>query len=140
MLMTILDPIEIYDRGLGNLASLQGAERFIFMLLDFDNLMEMEGWDHFYLYDHHFAWYGEMKEWLLRIGDDESLAVLYDYESYLNAHGIKVSPSAINEFDYDSEAYSLACNQWRDRYCELRELRWSKTIAYLELQGIQVRD
>ena len=95
---TLLDPMEIYDKGLRDLASLQGAERLVFMLQDFDNVMEMEGWDHFFLYEHYFIWYSEMKEWLRKIRDKQSLAVLNDYENHLNARGVTLSPSEIERF------------------------------------------
>jgi hypothetical protein len=136
--VAVLDPMEIYDRGLRDLASLQGAERLLFMLQDFDNLMEMEGWEHFFLYEHHFIWYAEMKEWLHTIGENSSLAVLQNYESYLKARGVALSPSAIENSDARGEAHSLACNDLCNRYCELRSVRWARAAAHLESQGVRI--
>src|ERR1700722_11029429 len=93
-----LDPREIYDRGLRDLSCLRGAERLLFMLQDFDNLMEMEGWDHFFLSDSHLLWYSEMKTWLGAIDDAASSAVLGDYEGYLKARGVALSPREIANF------------------------------------------
>ncbi len=89
----VLDPKEVFERGLRDASSLKRTERLVFILQEFDILMEMEGWDHFFLCDHHFAWYSEMKEWLHMIGDAGSLAVLEDYEAHLEARGIPLGGS-----------------------------------------------
>ena len=39
----VLNASDIYRQGFADLSCLQGAERLIFMLQDFDNMMEMEG-------------------------------------------------------------------------------------------------
>ena len=137
--MKVLDPMEIYYRGLRDLTFLQSAERLLFMLQDFDNLMEMEGWEHFFRYQHHFIWYAEMKEWLHTIGENFSLAVLQDYESYLKVNGVELSPEAIANSDAMGEAHSLACNDLCNRYCELRSVRWAKAMVHLENQGIRIQ-
>src|SRR5690606_41187886 len=93
-----LDPSDIYQRGLDDLDSLEGPERLVFMLQDFDNMMEMEGWDHSFMNENHFRWYPEMKDWLKTIGDEASLAVLEDYESHLQARGVRLDPDEIQDF------------------------------------------
>jgi len=136
---TILDPLEIYDRGLQDLSVLQGPDRLVFMLQDFDNLMEMEGWDHFFRYEHHFAWYGEMKEWLHLIAERESLAVLESFETYLDGRGVPLlpdsmeSPTSTNDPDYESK-----CVQWCSLYSEGRGRRWARAAAYLRSQGVEL--
>jgi hypothetical protein len=133
----LLDPLATYDRGLSDLDSLVGAERLVFMLQDFDNLMEMEGWDHYFLHKHHFAWYGEMKRWLHQIGAEGSLAVLNNYESHVRSKGFEVSPSDIESLlTSEDELDHRSCPDWRDQYCALREDRWEKAIAFLRDQGI----
>jgi len=136
----LLDPMAIYDRGLAELDSLSGAERFVFMLQDFDNLMEMEGWDHFFLYEHHFAWYSEMKDWLRRIGDESSLAVLSNYESHVSSNGFEVSPSGIEALlKAKDENYYRTCPDWCGRYCDLREARWARASAFFMSQGLALQ-
>jgi hypothetical protein len=135
----ILDPIDIYDRGLRDFSSLQGAERLVFMLQDFDNLMEMEGWDHFFLYEHHFIWYCEMKEWLHLIGDRASLTVLEDYERHLTRYGVPFSPVGIQNFlNTQDNVYLCECPDWRGQYCELRRDRWAKAMAFFKCHHLEV--
>src|SRR5271166_6358426 len=131
----VLDAMDIYERGLRDLSSLKGRERLVFMLQDFDNLMEMEGWEHFFLYECHFAWYSEMKEWLSTIGDRASLAVLGEFETHLQGRGVPLSPSAFESFlNSGGDAYLRAYPDWRSKYCELRGTRWARASAYLESQ------
>ncbi|MCI0641028.1 MAG: hypothetical protein L0Y70_18285 [Gemmataceae bacterium] len=131
--------MDIYDRGLRNLSVLQGVERLVFMLQDFDNLMEMESWDHFFRHECHFIWYSEMKEWLRTIGAQESLVVLDNHEAHLKARGVELSPSEIETFlNSQDEAYMRACPDWRRQYCELRGVRWAKASAFLESQGLKL--
>jgi hypothetical protein len=138
-MVTILDPMDIYERGLRDLSCLQGPVRLVFMLHDFDNLMEMEGWDYFFLYEHHFFWYSEMKDWLRTIGDKTSLAVLQDFESHVRAHGVALVPSEFESFlNAGGDAYLRTCPDWRTQYCELRPARWAQASAYLEGQGLKL--
>jgi hypothetical protein len=135
----LLDPLAIYDRGLADLASLDGVERLLFMLQDFDNLMEMEGWDHFFLYENHFAWYAEMKDWLRQIGDEASLTVLSDYESRIRAKGFEVSPTGIEAWlQAEHEADDPGDPDWCGQYCALREARWERALAHMAGQGFAV--
>jgi hypothetical protein len=139
-MMTFLDPIGIYDRGVKDLASLAGAERLIFMLQDFDILIEMEGWDHFFLHEHHFIWYSEMREWLRIIGDFASLAVLDSYETHLKTNGVALSPIEIERLLNTQDNSSLqCCVDWGGQYCDLKEFRWAKASAYLEGQGLRMQ-
>lgn len=136
----LLDPLAIYDRGLADLNNLAGPERLVFMLQDFDNLMEMEGWDHFFLYEHHLAWYAEMKEWLRQIGDEASLAVLSDYESHVSSEGFELSPAGIEALlrSKDNEYYR-SCPDWCGQYCALREDRWARASAFLTSHGLALQ-
>ena len=133
----LLDPAAVYDRGLADLSSLQGVERVIFMLQDFDNLMEMEGWDHFFLYENHFRWYGEFKEWLFLLGDSASLSVLKDYENYLKAHNVGLCPREIENFLSSLEEAELSGQvDWREQFCALRADRWARATAFLRSRGV----
>ena len=135
-----LDPMTIYDRGLAGLDSLVGVERLIFMLQDFDNLMEMEGWDHFFLYEHHFVWYAEMKEWLRTIRETASLAVLGDYEGHVISKGFEFSPTGIDGLlRSKDEPYYRNCPNWCDQYCAFRASRWANASAYVESQGLMLQ-
>jgi hypothetical protein len=133
----ILDPLDIYDRGLANLASLEGVERYVFFLMDFDNLMEMEGWDHFFLHEHHFAWYAEMKEWLRKAEDQAALTVLADFEGWLHEHGLGLPPDE-DEYWTVEEAARDSVPDWCQQYCDLREARWARAIAYFERCGAKL--
>lgn len=139
-MITPLDPGDIYDRGLNELKALVGPERLVFMLQDFDNMMEMEGWEHFFLYEHHFAWYAEMKDWLSRMGAPSSLGVLSSFESYVRAKGFELSPSGIEAMlATHEEAEAEDGPDWREKYCELRDERWSAAATYLETQGFALQ-
>jgi hypothetical protein len=131
------DLIEINERGLQDKSTLNATEMALFILLEFDLLMEMEGWDHFFLYQHHFDGYEPMKSWLRKIGDEESLGFLADYESHLAQRGVSLVPRAIELFlNAQDDAYLNACPDWREQYVVLGERRWDKTSSYLERQGI----
>ena len=136
----LLDPLEIYDRGLADLDRLQGPERLIFILQDFDNLMEMEGWVHFFLYEHHVAWYAEMKAWLSRIGAEASLDILNDHEGYVLSHDCDVSPAGMEALlqAADEDEYNERLCEWTDQYCAHREDRWAKAAAFLSNQGLEL--
>ncbi len=137
---TLLDPHDIYDRGLDDLDSLRGPERLVFMLQDFDNMMEMEGWEHFFLYEHHFAWYEEMQDWLNRIGAASSLAVLSSYETYVHAAGFELSPAGIEAMlEAQEDAETQEGPDWCERYCDLREERWTAAAAFLVTQGFELQ-
>lgn len=129
-----LDPLAVYNKGLAGLDYLAGAERLVFMLQDFENLMEMEGWDHFYLYEHHFAWYAEMKDWLQQIGAVGSLAVLDSYEMHVQSQGFEVSPTGIEALLRSRGDQDLP--DWVGEYCALREDRWAKATALLASRGV----
>jgi len=136
----VLDPLAIYDRGLAGLDRLVGPERLVFMLQDFDNLMEMEGWNHFFLCEHHFAWYVEMKQWLERIAAVSSLAVLGHYENHLTREGFELSPTGVQQLlktkDAEDPEYHRNCVDWCGQYCAFRDDRWTKATAYLNSQGL----
>jgi hypothetical protein len=139
MMTQVLDPMDIYERGLRDLSSLRGEERLVFMFQDFDNLMEMEGWDHFFTYEHHFIWYAEMTESLRKIGDEASLCVLENYENHLKARGVGMSPGEIRTFlNSTADDYLAACPDWCGQYCELREDRWTKANTYFRNQGVEL--
>jgi hypothetical protein len=107
--------------------------------MNFDNLMEMEGWDHFFLYERDFALYPEMKAWLRTIGDAESLRILEDFESHLKSRGVPLSPKEIERFlNQQDNLYLQSCPDWEKQYIELRKQRWERVLGYLEKQGLSL--
>ena len=135
---TPLDPIEIYARGLRNLELLEGPERLVFLLQEFDILMDMEGWYHFFLYEHHFKLYSEMKDWLSTIDDRQSLVVLGDFEARLKSRGVPLESAEIETFFDSQDDYFRACPDWCEQYTACRAGRWQKAIAYLETAGLRL--
>jgi hypothetical protein len=102
--------------------------------------MEMEGWDHFYLYEHHFAWYSEMKNWLQQIGAATSLVILGEYEAHVRAQGFEVSSAGIEALMRSrDDSYFQRCPDWCGQYCDLREDRWARATALLSSQGVALQ-
>lgn len=123
----------VYEKGLEDLTSLQTHERLIFVLLDFETLMDMEGWDHFFMYEHSLAHYPELKEWLLKIEDHASFAVLQKFEQCVN------DPQALSSADaYERYCSSVSDTEringpdWRKDYSNLSEQRWGKVAEFLK--------
>jgi len=137
--MKVIDPAEVYDRGLRDPDALRGPERLVFILQEFDILMEMEGWVHFFLYERHFTWYDEMKDWLRRIGDEESLAVLLAYESWMRERGFDATPSAVERWLGTHGALEFREPDWVDEYTAIRERRWERARAHLAENGYLLR-
>lgn len=129
--MMVIDPADVYHRGLRDPDKLRGPERLVFILQEFDILLEMEGWAHFFLYERHFAWYDEMKDWLLRIRDEESLAVLLAYESWMRERGFGVTPTAMETWVEIGASPDVPEPDWADGYTAIREQRWERARAHL---------
>lgn len=137
--MKVIDPAEVCDRGLRDPDALRGPERLVFILQEFDILMEMEGWVHFFLYERHFTWYDEMKDWLRHIGDEESLAVLLAYESWMRERGFDATPSAVERWLQKPGAVELREPDWVNEYTAMRERRWERARAHLAENGYLLR-
>lgn len=134
-----IDPAEVYVRGLRDPDALRGPERLVFILQEFDILMEMEGWVHFFRYERHFSWYGEMKDWLRHIGDQESLAVLLAYESWMRERGFDTTPAAVERWLGRRDGVELPEPDWIDAYTTIRARRWERAQAWLAEHGYGLR-
>lgn len=134
-----LDPAVVYERGLRHPEALTAAERLVFLLMEFETLMNMEGWDDFFTsrWSHY---YPEMKQGLGAAGDTDSLEVLQDYERHLQERNVALEPRAIDSFlAAQDDEYFKKCRDWREDYGELSEKRWSKVRDYLGKLGFELR-
>jgi hypothetical protein len=130
-----LDPRDIYERGLADVASLSSDERIVYLLLELETYAAMEGWDHFFTTDK-LRFYSELKFGLLAAGDLKSLAVLEDYERHLAEHGVSIEPAAIDAFlcEQDDD-YFASGRDWYGDFDALTESRWKRVQEYFTLKG-----
>lgn len=134
-----LDPTDVYKRGLEDPASLSPEERFVYLLMELETLMNMEGWDHFFTSEHLMLYYGELNRGLELAEDDKSLAILKDYEEHLTGHRIELKANAIADFlSKQNDDYLTSCRDWRNDFEELTEGRWQKVTAWLNSRGIRL--
>ena len=42
---TVVDANEVYSRGLSDIAGLRDVERLVFILIEFETQMDLDGWD-----------------------------------------------------------------------------------------------
>jgi hypothetical protein len=137
--MTTLNREEAYSRGQGEFASLTPDERLVFLLVQFETLMDMEGWDDFFT-SKWSPYYSELKQGLVLAGDRDSLEVFEDYEEHLRTRGVSLDPEALDAFlTAQNNAYFESCRDWRDDYTDLATQRWSKVSEYLRAHGITLR-
>lgn len=139
MAATVLDPADIYERGLRDPEGLTSAERLVFILMELETLMDMEGWDHFFT-SKSARYYPELKQGLVASGDTDSLEVLEDYERHLSERNVPFHPSAIEDFlGAQDEKYLNNCRDWREDYSRLSERRWRKLREYLGTLGFALQ-
>lgn len=133
-----LDPMTVYERGLAQPEALTGDERLVYLLMDVEACMDMEGWDHFFMTDN-IRYYQELKHGLHVIGDSDSLEVIEDYEEHLRANGVAMEPDAIASWlrNQDDE-YLQGCRDWREDYAKLTGTRWDKVKGYLHRRDIEL--
>ena len=133
------DPKFVYKRGLQNPDSLTPEERMVYLIMEIETYMDMEGWDHFFTTDNMMCYYDEFKGSLELIGDADSLEVIEDYERHLARQGIPFYPAAIDAFLCDQDdAYFANCRDWREDHNGFIETRWRKVADYLRSQNIQL--
>ncbi len=72
-----------------------------------------------------------MKDWLRRIGDEESLAVLLAYESWMRERGFDATPSAVGRWLGKQGAVEFHEPDWVGEYTTMRERRWERARAHL---------
>jgi hypothetical protein len=139
MSATVLNPAVVFPRGLRDPEGLTVAERLVFILMEFEALMDMEGWDHFFT-STWSRYYPELKRGLAAAGDLESLEVLEDYEQHLRERNVALEPGAIDAFIVaQSDDYFRECRDWRDDYSELSEQRWRKVREHLGTLGLELQ-
>jgi hypothetical protein len=136
--MTSLDADEVLQRGLSDCESLSLLERLVFLLLEFEVLMDMEGWDDFFT-SRWSAYYPELKQGLVLAADEKSVEILDDYETHLKGHGVVLEPSALDKFLCSREnQYFVNCRDWRDDYAKLGSHRWSKVREFLRSHDVSL--
>jgi hypothetical protein len=138
---TIVDPSEVYSRvTLSSFDAAKSHERLVFLLVDFDVRMDTEGWDDFFTSESTFPRYPELKNWLDRIDDRSSLAVLEAYERAVRSAGYRFERSEIERWLVSQSDEDLAtAPDWRDQYAALATSRWAAARRYLEQQGVSLR-
>lgn len=137
-----LDPVAAYDKWLSAPETLTSDERLVSLVREFEILADMEGWYHFFTYDHYLCFYEEVKSGLQTVGDTDSLGVLADHEQYLRRHGVAMEPDAIEAFLFAQEAeasHDEAISDWGDEFNRHYETRWAKIAQYLQGRGIEMR-
>lgn len=138
---SVIHPARVYERGLIKPESLSSLERLVFLLLDFQNVIDMEGWDHFFMDEERLALYPELKQWLSDVGDRTSLAILEDYERHLGKHGIALEPNSLQAFlSRQKKSYFRSSADWRDLYTQAEDQRWQKVREYLNKHAVQLED
>lgn len=131
-----IDASDVFERGLKNPDALTEAELMVFLFLDLQIIMEMEGWDHFFATDR-MRFYPQLKSGLQRIGDAESLRVIEDYEALLGTHGVPMESDAIDSYVCGGLAEDDT-RDWREEYLAHTEQRWELVRRYLVQRGFQL--
>jgi hypothetical protein len=133
----IIQSLDCYLKALKDINALTSEERQVFILMEFETLMIMEGWDHFFTYDWHLKFYPELKQTLQIIDDNDSLSVLNNYEQHLYEKGVPIEAKAIENFVFSQElSYFRNSPDWTKLYNEFAEERWNKMSKYLAKKGI----
>jgi hypothetical protein len=137
--MRPLDPLLTYKRGLNSRTSLDDAELFVFAVMELEALMDMEGWEHFFCSPQSAGLYPTLKMWLAAAEDRASLAVLEDFERYLEANRVPMAPASIDQHLTTLDAASLAgLPDWRSRFAAVVEQRWDAISTHLKSLGIEL--
>jgi hypothetical protein len=137
--MRSIELVSTYQRGLSSRSSLDEAELFVFAVMDLENLIDMEGWEHFFCSPQAAALYPNLKTGLTEADDRASLAVLEDFERYLRANRVPLGPASIERhFTTLDDASLSALPDWRARFAEVVEQRWEAISAHLKSIGIEL--
>ena len=108
----VVDPMDVYQRGLKDPDSLSEEELIVYLLIELETEMDMEGWDHFFTTDK-LRYYPKLKSALQLIGDLASLRVINGYEAFLRSYGVPMRPDAITAFFRDRSAEIAHDRDWR---------------------------
>jgi hypothetical protein len=114
---------EVGQKGLENVASLTEMEWPIYIVSYFECIADMEGWDHFYLYN--MEWYPLLVDFLEQACDQASLSVLRDYEHHFVRLDVGFNSIEIGGFlNAPPKDYLANCPDWRDKFEVTSAQRW----------------
>jgi hypothetical protein len=129
---------DVCDRGFKNAASLAPEERLVYLLADLEALIDMEGWDHFFMTDR-MQYYPDLISGLRAAGDSVSVEVLQDYEQHFGGFGVSFEPEAIAKFlSEERDGYISSCRDWQRDFELAKETRWKKIEEYLSHRGYEI--
>jgi hypothetical protein len=139
--MRQLDPQEMYHRALGSndpAAVLDEVEMLVFVVMDLETYMDMEGWDAFFVGNQSHL-YPLLRQCLTAAGAARSLAVIDDYVAYHSTRGVPFEPEAIDELACrETEAVLRARPDWRSHFSDASGERWLRIGEYLRSRGIEL--
>jgi hypothetical protein len=137
--MNRIEPLDVLKRGQQNLAGLNDDEKLVFAIMQLEDMSVMEGWDHFFVYSDAFEHYELMKAGLVTAGDDVSVDILSEYESWLAASGVPFTADAINaHLETLTEEDLLALPDWQKRFEDRTGERWDLISAHLRRKGVEL--
>ena len=133
----MLNVDDILDKGLKRESLLTDHEQLIFAIAYLESLSDMEGWDHFFIYN--FNWYSKLIE-ALELSDDQlSLNVLNDYKQHFIKLGVPFQAKKIDGFLLIAdEQYFENCIDWRESFYEIADQRWNKVQLYFNRLGFEL--
>ncbi|MCE9546138.1 MAG: hypothetical protein K8T25_11540 [Planctomycetia bacterium] len=135
----VIDTLRVYEQGVEDPDNLSRDERMVYLLIEFQTYIDMEGWDHFFQTDK-MRYYKELKGALKKIKDIDSLSVIENYEQELRSNGIAMDPTEISEFlDSQEETYLSNRCDWRESYSQRSDERWQKCREYLHKKGFELK-
>ena len=137
--MKRMEPFDVLKRGQQDLAGLNDDEKLVFAIMQLEDLSVMEGWDHFFVYSDAFEHYELMKAGLVAAGDDVSVDILSEYESWLAESGVPFTADAINaHLETLTEEDLLALPDWQGRFDDRTDERWDLIGAHLRRKGVEL--
>jgi hypothetical protein len=129
---------DVCDRGFKNAASLTPEERLVFLLAYLEALIDMEGWDYFFMHDR-MRYFPDLIDGLRAAGDLVSVEVLKDYEQHFSRYGVSFEPEAIAKFlREEPDGYMNSCRDWQRDFELAKETRWKKMEEYLSRRGYEI--
>src|SRR4051794_14025509 len=111
--MTSIEIEGVMKRGFPDITALAVEERFVYLLVQLETLMNMEGWDDFFT-SAYMRYYDELVSGLALAGDLDSLEVLKDYEQHFSILNVSFTAEAIDQFlCHPPAGYLQQCRDWR---------------------------
>jgi hypothetical protein len=137
--MIKLDASKIYKEGQNNWRQMPIHNAIIYILIEYNIINDMEGFFHFFLYDHHFEKLPLLKQALAEIGDDDYLIQLTDFEETVIDAGYSFNPTGIEEFWLALDASdSLPPESWQKAWYDGIDKRWDLAKTYLVQLGFSL--